>query len=171
MYFAPLITTERLLIKPLSANDNSFIMELVNTEEWIKFIGNRNVTTPVQADAYIQKILTGENIFYWVVLLEETRQPVGVITFIKRNYLQHHDIGFAFLPRFFGKGYAYEAAAAVLNSIVSTNILTQILATTIPQNKSSIRLLEKLGLSYQKQIAVENEMLHVYGAAINELKL
>jgi ribosomal-protein-alanine N-acetyltransferase len=164
------ITTERLLIKQLNIHDNNFIFELVNTEGWIKFIGNRNITSPLDASAYIKKILDNKNIFYWVVYLKNSHKKVGIITFIKRDYLVHHDIGFAFLPQFSKQGFAYEAASAVLRALIKKQKPSHILATTIPENISSIKLLQKIGLAFEKEIEVEKEKLHVYGASIDKLK-
>src|SRR4051794_25146970 len=103
------VVTSRLMIKPLTLEDNNFIFELVNTKGWLKFIGKRNITSLHESSAYIQRILENENIFYWVVKLRDNQHSIGIITYIKRTYLDHHDIGFAFLPKFCNKGYAYEA--------------------------------------------------------------
>src|ERR1044072_2576440 len=100
------INTERLLLQPLSLQDDQFIFELVNTEGWLKFIGNRNINALTDAQIYIRKILSSENIAYLVVSLKKVGDKIGVITFIKREYLEHHDIGFAFLPAFSKNGYA-----------------------------------------------------------------
>src|SRR5215217_4875843 len=108
----PYLKTERLLIKPLTLTDDNFILELLNTEGWIRFIGNRNINTPLEARDYIQKILENENIKYWVVKLKDNQYAIGIVTYIKRDYLEHHDIGFAFLPNFAKNGYAYEATNA-----------------------------------------------------------
>ena len=96
---------------------------------------------------------------------------IGVISFIKRDYLPHHDIGFAVLPQFANNGYAYEAVKAVLLNVIMHNKHTHILATTIPENTSSIKLLKKIGLSFEKEIAIQAEKLHVYSATIRELKI
>ncbi|MEO6686352.1 MAG: GNAT family N-acetyltransferase [Dyadobacter sp.] len=165
-----MITTDRLVIKPLSTNDDNFILELVNTEGWIKFIGNRNIGSPTEANAYIQKVLGNKNLFYWVVKLVDDQQAIGIVTFIKRDYLEHHDIGFAFLPTFSKNGYAYEATHAVLNKLIMEQKLLYILATTVPENESSIRLLKKVGLVFEKEIEIENEKLHVYGASLEKMK-
>jgi RimJ/RimL family protein N-acetyltransferase len=133
----------------------------VNTEEWIKFIGERNIKTADAAKAYIQKLINNPNINYWVVKLQD-ETPVGVITFIKRDYLEHHDIGFAFLPGHAKKGYAYEAASTVLNDVMKNAACSTVLATTVPANEKSIALLEKLGLSFSKEIDHEKEKLLVY---------
>jgi ribosomal-protein-alanine N-acetyltransferase len=167
----PFIITGRLIIQPLSITDDNFILELVNTEGWIKFIGNRNVTSKTEAGAYIQKILENKNISYWVVKLKNSHDSIGIITYIKRDYLQHHDIGFAFLPNFSKHGYAYEATTAVLNKLISERNLSYILATTVPENINSIKLLKKIGLAFEKEMEVESEIVHVYGASADKLKL
>lgn len=165
------ISTARLEIAPLAASDAYFIRELVNTEGWLKFIGNRNITTGTEAVAYIEKINSNENIAYWVVRLKSDEQSIGIITYIKRDYLDHHDIGFAFLPEHTNKGFAYEATSTVLGRLVVELKLPRILATTIPENISSIKLLQKMGLGFEKEIEINNEKLHVYGASADQLKL
>src|SRR3954452_9476485 len=148
----PFIITERLIIQPLTLNDDSFILELVNTEGWIKFIGNRNVTSTSEAGAYIQKILENKNISYWVVKLKDSQESIGIITYIKRDYLPHHDIGFAFLPNASKQGYAFEATTAVLQKLISERNLSYILATTVPENINSIKLLKRMGLVFEKEM-------------------
>lgn len=163
------LTTARLLIEPLAITDENFILELVNTEGWIKFIGNRNIASQIEACEYIRKILDNKKISYWVVKLNDNGDKVGIITFIKRDYLEHHDIGFAFLPYFCKKGYAYEATKAVLEQLIRERNLSHIFATTVPENTSSVRLLKKIGLVFKKEIIVEKVKLHVYGASTNKL--
>lgn len=154
-------TTERLSLTELTFNDIEFIIELVNTDEWIKFIGQRNIKTTEEATAYIDKLITNPNINYWVVKLQD-KTPIGVITFIKRDYLFAHDIGFAFLPKHGKKGYAYEAASTVLNDLMQDAAHLTILATTIPENTNSIALLEKLGFNFTQEFNHEGEKLFLY---------
>ncbi len=161
--------TTRLLLKPLTLNDSNFIFELVNTEGWIRFIGNRNIYSAEDANVYIQKIIDNKYIDYWVAQLKENSTSIGVLSFIKRDYLEHHDIGFAFLPAYFNKGYAYEAAHAALHKLVQQHQLSHILATTLPDNRSSITLLKKLHFQFEKEIEIEQKKLHVYGAAAQKL--
>jgi RimJ/RimL family protein N-acetyltransferase len=168
MSFQFSISTERLLINPLSTYDDYFILELLNTEGWIKFIGNRNIHSQADASAYIQKIFDNENLFYWVVKVKDNKKSIGIVTFIKRDYLDYHDIGFALLPEFSKKGYAYEATTAVLNKLQTEHKLSHILATTMPENHDSISLLVKIGLVFEKEIEVEKEKLLVYGASLTQ---
>ncbi len=165
------LTTDRLIVEPLTQRHSNFIFELVNTEGWITYIGDRHVNSPADATAYIQKILSNPNIVYWVVSRKEDATPIGIVTFIKRDYLQHPDIGFAFLPNVSNNGYAFEATSAVLNSLRVSNAFENILATTIPENKNSIKLLNKLGLYFEREIDVNQEILHIYGASADALSI
>jgi len=156
------IITERLSLNLLTIDDFNFVKRLVNTEGWIAFIGDRYVHTNDDAIAYVTKILNTENLFYWVVRTRDNNTPVGIISFMKRNYLENFDIGFAFLPEYNGNGYAYEAAKEVLSMVSKTPGYYPVVATTVPQNAKSIKLLTKLGLHFEKEIEVEDEMLQVY---------
>ncbi len=156
------INTNRLSLSPLTIEDHDFIFELINTRGWLDFIGNRNVNSKADAIAYIKKINSTANLTYWVVNVTASNVPAGLISFIKREYLEHFDIGFAFLPRFQNNGYAYEASKEVLSIVRQSPGHSQILATTVPGNIKSIKLLTKLGFHFDKEIMVEEEKLHVY---------
>jgi [ribosomal protein S5]-alanine N-acetyltransferase len=156
--------TDRLSLSLLSPEETDFIFELLNTPQWIQFIGNRNIKTKADAAAYIQKIADNPTADYWVVKLKENGTSLGVVTFMKRDYLDHYDIGYAFLPQFGKKGYAYEASKRLLDEVKSEH--STIFATVLKDNKSSIQLLEKLGLKFDKEIIINNEALQLYAIAI-----
>jgi [ribosomal protein S5]-alanine N-acetyltransferase len=158
-------TTERLLLNDLSLNDAPFIYELVNTPNWIRFIGERNVKNHEDARQYIQKILNNPTANYTVVRLKDAGTPIGAITLLQRDYLGYPDIGFAFLPDYGKKGYAYEASNAVLKAIKEDIKPEYVLATTLKDNVNSIQLLEKLGLSFDKEILVDTTQLMVYSVS------
>ncbi|MGE5108317.1 MAG: GNAT family N-acetyltransferase [Sphingobacteriales bacterium] len=162
-------STPRLLLNKLTVSDTELILELVNSPEWIKFIGNRNIKTTEEAIPYIQKIIDNPAINYWVVKIQDQQIPIGIVTFIKRDYLDHHDIGFAFLAKYTKQGYAYEATAAVLNDVIKDAAHTHILATTVKENTNSIQLLEKLGFQFNNEINHEDEMLLVYSVTTDKL--
>ncbi|STZ49190.1 Uncharacterised protein [Myroides odoratimimus] len=125
-------STDRLQISPLSHADNSFIIELVNTPGWLKYIGNRNVYTAMDAQMYIQSILDNPQYQYWVVNRKEDGKPIGLISLIKRDYLEHHDIGFAFIPTYIGLRYAYEATSFIIKIIREDAKYSTLYATTLP---------------------------------------
>jgi [ribosomal protein S5]-alanine N-acetyltransferase len=158
--------TQRLTLKQIDITDGEFLMELMNTAGWIKFIGDRNIKTREAAENYIRGILSNSTIDYWVVSNKLTGEPMGVISFIKRDYLDHHDIGFAFLDRFLKSGYAFEATQAVLLDAISSGVHARILASTLKENVNSIRLLEKLGFQYHEEIVKDNEALIVYAKSV-----
>ena len=156
------LVTTRLSLQPLTLNDAAFVFELVNTPGWLQFIGNRNVNNLDESRHYIQKIMDNSNIQYWVVRLNEQNQSIGIVTFIKRDYLEYHDIGFAFLPKYGKNGYAQEATLKVLNELRKEKAHSQILATTIKDNIRSIQLLKKLGFQFDKSIQREDIELFLY---------
>ena len=88
--------------------------------------------------------------------------PIGVISFMKRDYLENFDIGFAFLPVCSGQGYAYEAAKEILSMMRTNPAYETILATTIPDNTNSIKLPEKLGFSFEEEIKAGDLNLCIY---------
>lgn len=157
--------TQRLELTLLQKEDAAFIQELVNTDGWIKFIGDRNIHSIADAEGYIEKIAANTNINYWVVKVKDENKPVGVISFIKRDYLKHWDIGFALLPREYGKGYAYEGAVCVLKHNAATGKHQQFLATVMKSNITSVKLLEKIGLNFEKEIIADAGPLMLFSAA------
>ncbi len=163
------IATERLTLSPLSEKDTTFVFELLNTDGWIKNIGDRNIHSEKDAREYIQKVNSNPHITYWIVKLKQEGLPIGLVTIIKRDYLPSKDVGFAFLPKFSNKGYAFEATKAVLLALVSSNAFEIIHAISLPDNKISIKLIEKLGLKFENTIAHENSILGVYKASKEEL--
>lgn len=155
-------STERLILSPLENKDNSFIFELLNTDGWIKFIGNRNIHSNEDALAYINRIRTNPSVQYWTVRTRNANEAVGIVTLIQRDYLDQPDIGFAFLPAHSGKGYAYEASGEVMKNLLQDESIHSIHAVTLPGNAASISLVKKLGLLFDKIIHVNDETLHLY---------
>jgi RimJ/RimL family protein N-acetyltransferase len=157
-----ILTTARLKLALLQLTDSIFIKSLLNTDGWIQNIGNKHINNLDDAEAYIDKILTSENYDYYVVRLKDSNTSIGIISFIKRENQNFPDIGFAFLPEYNGKGYAYEAAKAFLESKLKEKLWQNIIAITIPSNRNSIALLEKLGLKHQKTFEDNGEVLSLY---------
>ena len=154
--------TNRLQISPLSHRDNSFIIELVNTPGWLKYIGNRDIYTAIDAQMYIQNILDNPQCQYWVINRKDDGKPIGLISLIKRDYLDHHDIGFAFIPTCIGLGYAYEATSYIIKKILKDEKYKTLYAIALPDNKSSIKLLNRLGFTFIETIKSPEEVLSLF---------
>jgi RimJ/RimL family protein N-acetyltransferase len=150
------IETERLLLRELSTDDAAFILRLVNEPSFIQFVGDKGVRNLDDARQYI---LNGPIASYkqngfglYLVKLKSTNLLIGMCGLLKRETLAHVDIGFAFVPEFWHQGYALESASAVFNYGKDVLKLPQIVAITNKDNVASGRLLEKLGLSFDREI-------------------
>lgn len=152
------MTTNRLVLRPLALSDADFMLELLRSPGWLRFIGDRNVHNRADALVYIQRILDMPQAQYWTVFQRDSDTPIGVVTQLQRDYLPHPDLGFAFLPAYAGQGYAYEAAFAFIQTITPNPLL----AVTLPDNQRSIQLLERLGFVLQSEIEQQGERLLVF---------
>lgn len=145
------IETDRLLLRQYTLNDAPFIYKLMNSEGWLKNIGDRNIKTLEDAEAYMLKnyLSSYEKHGFgpYLVSMKEDGTPLGSAGLYKRDNLEHPDVGFAFMSEFGNKGYAYEAAKAVMQFASERLGLETIVGITIETNLSSIKLLKKLGLA------------------------
>ena len=143
------IHTGRLGLRRFTLEDADFIVELVNDPDWIAFIGNRNVRTLEDAQAYLAKgplaMYDREGFGLYLVVLKATGERIGMCGLVKREGLEHVDIGFAFLPAWRGQGFALEAANATLAHARELG-LPRVVAIVSEGNRASIRLLEKIGM-------------------------
>ncbi len=158
------LRTPRLDLREFTLEDADFALELLNEPGFLRFIGDKGVRTSSQAREYLEKGPIDSyrrNGFglYAVCLREEGTatpcgaQPLGMCGLVKRDQLGDPDIGFAFSSRHWGNGYAVEAAAAVLEHGTGTLALPRIVAITSLDNWASIRVLEKIGLKYDRLIS------------------
>ncbi|HEX9773268.1 MAG TPA: GNAT family N-acetyltransferase [Steroidobacteraceae bacterium] len=155
------LATERLNLRHLTTDDDAFVLELVNDPSFIRNIGDRGVRNLADARQYV---LNGPVASYekfgfgmYLVELKESGVPIGMCGFVKRDWLAEVDIGFAFLPQFWSKGYALESAAATKAYGREVLGLERIVAITSPDNVDSIRLLEKIGLRFDGMVRPANE--------------
>ena len=156
-----IIKTERLILRKLSTDDAEFILDLLNQPSFIHYIGDRGVRTLEDARKYILKgaVASYERFGYglYLTLIKESEIPIGICGLVKRDSLKDTDIGFAFLPQFWSKGYAFESASAVLAYARNTLGLKRILGITTPDNHGSIRVLEKLGLKFEQMVKLPRD--------------
>ena len=145
-----LLETEHLQLHKISIADAPFYIKLFNSENWLKYIGDRNVHTIEDAESYIKKnyLSSYDKHGYgsYTVRLKDTGETIGACGLYKREGLDHPDIGFAFLSEFEGKGFGYESAAAIMDYAQNILGIYKILGFTTHYNTASIKLLEKLGL-------------------------
>lgn len=163
--------TERLSIRELSVHDAAFILELVNSPSWLKYIGDRGVKNLDDAKAYLKngplKSYDDNGFGLYRVGLRDSNTPIGLCGLIKRVDFDYPDIGFAFLPEYEGKGFGFESASAILDYCKTEFHLKRILGITLEANTTSIRLLEKLGLTFEKKFIYESTKEELLLYAIN----
>ncbi|MEO7215808.1 GNAT family N-acetyltransferase [Mucilaginibacter sp.] len=152
--------TERLAIRQLTLGDTDFIIELLNSPGWLKFIGDRNVHNIEDAINYLTngplKSYAENGFGLYLVVTKADDTPIGMCGVLKRATLDHPDIGYALLPAFAGMGYAYEMANAVLKHALHDLKLPVICAITLPGNTASVKLLGKLGLQNKGPFVAED---------------
>ena len=130
------------------------MLELLNEPAYVRFIGDRGVRTVEAAREYVRRGPIDSYARYghglYLTELKTNGTPIGMCGLLKREVLADPDIGFAFLPQFWSKGYAFEAASAVMQYASQALRLTRILAVVSPGNDRSIKLLAKLGMIYER---------------------
>jgi ribosomal-protein-alanine N-acetyltransferase len=164
---AVILQTQRLNLRELNELDAPFILELLTDPSFLENIGDRGVS---DLDSALNYIRTGPGDSYarngyglWLVELKDSGIPVGTCGLIRRDTLPAADIGYAFLPRYWGHGYAVEACAAVRDHALRTLAMPQLLAIVSPGNDASIKVLERIGLSFREMVRL--------GADAEQLKL
>jgi RimJ/RimL family protein N-acetyltransferase len=150
------LDTKRLLLRRLTEDDAEFILELLNEPSFLLNIGDRGVRTIPAARLYIANgPLESYRRFgfgLYLVTLKDSGIPIGICGLLKRESLEDVDIGFAFLPSFWSQGYAYESASAIMDYGWNVLKLKRIVAITAPHNQASGKLLEKIGLRFEKMV-------------------
>ncbi len=151
-----IIETKRLFLQKLTTEDAPFMLELLNTPDWLRFIGDRGVRTVEQVEQYLlngyMKSYQTHGFGFYKVVVKDSNEPIGICGIIKRDYLEDVDIGFAFLPQFVGKGYGFEAASATLEYTFNVLKIKRLIAIVDSENVVSIALIEKIGLTFEKMI-------------------
>ena len=158
------LQTDRLTLRRLTLDDAPFVLQLVNEPSWLRFIGDKNVRNLDDARHYLRSgpldmyARLGFGLF--LVELKDSCTAIGTCGLIKRDTLPDVDVGYALLPEHWRKGYAYEAVSAVLDYAQRTHGLQRVLAITSVDNDRSIRVLEKVGMKFERllQLSETNEV-------------
>ena len=157
------LLSERLIIEPLALGDSTFIRLLFNTKDWLKYIGDRNIHTLKDAEKYIEAAIANQDAAIWTMKQQDNPlKPVGIITFIRRDNLIYPDIGYALLPNGMKKGFAKEGVSKIIYELKKIKQFDKINAITLPENLSSVSLLQKLNFKFEKEIDEKHEKLHLY---------
>lgn len=159
------IRTARLTIRRFRLADGAFIVQLVNQPSWLQWIGNRNVHTLDDAETYLSSgpLSMYERYGLGLCGVELAGKLIGMAGLIKRSPEAEIDLGYAFLPEYWGQGYATEVAQALLNYAINTLKLPRIIATTQLENQQSIKVLERIGMQFEGIIHEGEKSLRLFG--------
>jgi [ribosomal protein S5]-alanine N-acetyltransferase len=164
----PVLETERLILRRLTPDDAEFVLRLLTDPAFLRFIGDRGVRTVDDARAYIERgpgasyARHGFGV-YAATLRDGT--PVGNCGLLKRDALDDVDLGYSLLPEFRGRGYATEAAAALVEHARRDFGMRRLAAIVDPENVPSVRVLRAVGMTFERRIRLaEGEPeLDLYG--------
>ena len=162
------LETERLILRRFTVDDAQFILTLVNEHSFLRYIGDKKIRSIEDARQYILSgpVASYERHGFGLCLVEirESHTPIGMCGLLKREELPEPDIGFALLPEFWNKGFAFEAAAAVLQDARQRLGLQRILAITSLDNEASIKLLQRLGFTFDRitRLAADREQVKLF---------
>ncbi|PHN07287.1 GNAT family N-acetyltransferase [Flavilitoribacter nigricans] len=155
------LETERLVLERFTLQHGTFILELVNSPGWLQYIGDKGIRELEAAEQYIREgpmtAYAQYGYGFSVVSLKEDRTPIGGCGLIRRAGLEYPDIGFALLPEYSGKGYAFEIASATLAHAKTELLIPRILGITLPTNTRSIHLLNRIGLNFARMIRLPGD--------------
>lgn len=153
--------TDRLVLRPFNLDDADFVLAMFNDPSFIRFIGDREVRTLEDAEAYIVErflgFYDGDGIGPWVAELRSTGMPIGFFSLFRRDWLDDVDLGFALLPGHRSNGYAAEGARAMIAFARDTVGLERLVAIVSTGNEASIRLLDRLGFKRDQVVRSPGE--------------
>jgi ribosomal-protein-alanine N-acetyltransferase len=168
------LETDRLALRKLTLEDAPFLLRLLNTPLFIKYIGDRGVKNLDDACAYLTKApMRSYDVFgfgMYGVELKTTGDLIGLSGLVNREGLDYIDLGFAFLPEYGGNGYATESAQGVLEYARDELKVPKLVGITSPENAASIRVLEKIGMVYEGVVPLprEGDPVKLFGIAFEQ---
>jgi len=149
----PILETSRLLLRNVALSDASFLLRLLNDPSWLENIGDRGIRTAADAEVYVRNNIWAHYQAYgygmYAMQLGSTRQPIGICGLVKRDFLGAPDLGFALLPDYAGRGYAFEAARGLMVYAEKNLSIVRLYAIAKRGNHRSVRVLGRLGFHHE----------------------
>ena len=166
--------TERLELKHLTLDDAALMLAIWNDPAFVRYVGDRGIRTVESAQEAMRngilKLYDDYGYGPFRIALRDSGEAIGISGLFRRDGLDIPDIGYATLPEYCGKGYAYEAASAVVEYAASGLNLDRLIAIISPENTASIRLIGKLGFDFAKmhRMPGDDDDVCIYGKSLNK---
>ncbi|MCG9694200.1 GNAT family N-acetyltransferase [Vibrio sp. Isolate22] len=166
------VETARLRLRMITTEDAEFIQRLYSSEDFLRYIGDKEITNTAKAEEYIEnnilKMYQEKGVCLLMVEVKATSTPIGVCGLIKRDSLESHDVGYGFDPEFYGQGYAQEAGEAIIEQAKQNADIDHLVAITTSDNIRSIALLTKLGFAFERveDVISESVNLNLYSLSL-----
>lgn len=149
------LQTDRLLLRPLIAEDAEGMFLLDSDQRVLQYLPEELMTHIEDARRkihYIQQQYTANGTGRLAVVHKEHNRFIGwcgiklVTEHSTNGRINYHDIGYRFLPEYWNKGYAFEAAKACFDYAFTAMNLEELNATVMEGNDASAKIAEKLGM-------------------------
>ncbi|MFA0627277.1 GNAT family N-acetyltransferase [Vibrio sp. 10N.222.49.A3] len=166
------VETARLRLRMITPQDAAFIQRLYSSEDFLRYIGDKEITDTGKAVEYIENNILNmyreKGVCLLMVEIKDSSTPIGVCGLIKRDTLESHDIGYGFVPEVYGQGFALEATQAIIEQAKHNADIDHLVAITTSDNIRSIALLTKLGFVFERVEETINESvnLNLYGLSL-----
>ena len=157
----PRLETARLSLRWLTPDDTGLMLAIWNDPAFVRFVGDRGIRTHEDAQEAMKNgaLSLYEDYGYgpFRIALKESDTAIGISGLFRREGLDIPDLGYSTLPEFCGKGYAYEAATAVMHHAREDLGLGDLIAIISPENEASIGLIGKLGFEFERMHAMPGD--------------
>jgi RimJ/RimL family protein N-acetyltransferase len=170
------LRTERLQLRWLTLDDAELMLAVWNDPAFVRFVGDRGIRTVDEARMTMEegtmKLYSDHGYGPFRMALADSDEPIGICGLFRREGLDDPDIGFATLPEFCGRGFAFEAACAVIDHARDELGLPRLIAIVSPENEASVGLIRKLGLRFERmyRMAGDDDDIAIYGVQLLDME-
>lgn len=148
-----IIETERLLLREITLDDKEALLTLYSNPEVLKYTGESIVESIEEIEQAIKiRVSNYKKYGYgrWATFLKSGMQFVGWAGLAYLPEFDKTDLGYRFLPEYWGLGIATEASRAILDYGFDQLELKKVIAIAMKENKASIRVMQKIGMEFEK---------------------
>jgi len=155
------IETDRIILREFELNDLEAVYNFASDVEVQKYTGDTILTDLNQAKEIIKNVWFSDYKKYgygrWAVVYKPENKVIGFAGLKYLPELNETDIGFRFLPKYWGRGIATEASNEIIKYGFEVLNLSRIIGIAMPENKASNKVLKKIGLNFYKFDMYEGE--------------